>query len=409
MKKIVITLPENVDCQKFQHDNSYEDITSQILKDFNIDKSYHLEQYGFALSPSEIATFLLHISAWTRFLASDENHCLIIEENVNSNYLNFEPDFFDLLPDGWDVYFPYSGDGIKQNQTKLLNPNSREYYDVEPFFFGYEWGSSIYFLSKKGVEKLLLNINTIRQRVEDEIFKIAKLNTIDVYFSNYNETIKDYIKPKIHLDRNAIIKEAVLNYNVWTEKDFVILNKLLTKISSAAEKLDIKLILQGGTHLGYVRHGGIMKWDDDVDLGVLASEFENLKNELLINGCQLVQHIEEKTNTPFYKAFLKEGKVIDGYDFKFPCIDLWLYNIKGCDIIFENGIICKDSALHDPKKIIFEGNNLFILHNSLDVLDTRYNDWRTKIRIYSFSHETESERFHAISTKIKVDKEGRII
>lgn len=43
---------------------------------------------------------------------------------------------------------------------------------------------------------------------------------------------------------------------------------------NAAEESDTKLILGGGSALGAFRHGGIIPWDDDVDLMIVRSEFD---------------------------------------------------------------------------------------------------------------------------------------
>lgn len=43
------------------------------------------------------------------------------------------------------------------------------------------------------------------------------------------------------------------------------------------EKLEIKPILYGGNLLGYVRHGGFIPWDDDIDFALIRGEYERLK------------------------------------------------------------------------------------------------------------------------------------
>lgn len=43
------------------------------------------------------------------------------------------------------------------------------------------------------------------------------------------------------------------------------------------EKLNIKPFLYGGNLLGYVRHGGFIPWDDDVDFALIRGEYERLK------------------------------------------------------------------------------------------------------------------------------------
>lgn len=44
------------------------------------------------------------------------------------------------------------------------------------------------------------------------------------------------------------------------------------------EPLGIHPFLCGGNLIGYVRHGGFIPWDDDIDFGLIRSEYERLKD-----------------------------------------------------------------------------------------------------------------------------------
>lgn len=48
------------------------------------------------------------------------------------------------------------------------------------------------------------------------------------------------------------------------------------ELLEVCEKHGIKLILCGGSCLGYVRHGGFIPWDDDVDFALLRDDYEKL-------------------------------------------------------------------------------------------------------------------------------------
>lgn len=104
-------------------------------------------------------------------------------------------------------------------------------------------------------------------------------------------------------------------------------------LSELSQSSGIPLILQAGTHLGYVRMGGILPWDDDVDL--------------------------------------------------------WVYNVVGNDFVFWNKIVCPNSALYPLENIHFEGFVFQQPGNTEEVLNSRYVDWKTMIRVYPWIHRLE--------------------
>lgn len=126
-----------------------------------VNQNWHREKYGFNLSESEIEIFLLHRLAWQYFLQSENDYCVIAEgndlvlENIIPNL-----DTLNLTRDDWDVLFPFSEKDVLETKDalerrRLKNYNSRERREYESYLLGRKWGSFIYFLTRKGMEKLL--------------------------------------------------------------------------------------------------------------------------------------------------------------------------------------------------------------------------------------------------------------
>ena len=390
------------------------DYKKLLNADLPIDTNFHQETYGFPLSHSEIANFIQHREIWKMFLDSSEPYCLIVESNVSAN-LSVSDILLTIndLPSDWDLFFPYdtfqyikklNGAGLK-----LLNPNTKEIRSREPYLLRQKWGNSIYFLSKSGAQKLL-EIDSIKDRLDNEIVQMSLLDKINLFIAEVEWFHYRQIDWKEWLDRNKNIWDAILALSPWTHERKIRIRGLLSLISIIGQKLKIKLVLQAGTHLGYIQHGGIMPWDDDTDIGI-----EEMHIDFFIKEIAKYEHIvirevlEGWTNTKYYKIWDKRGENIEGHDHTFPFVDLWLYQENGNDLVFKNGIICPNSAKYPLEKVEFEGSTFFIPANSIEVLDSRYTSWKRKIIVYSWSHRLEKPHFPHYSVPILTDEKGRMI
>lgn len=72
---------------------------------------------------------------------------------------------------------------------------------------------------------------------------------------------------------------------------------IIEELAEVCEKHDIKLILQGGTLLGHVRHDGFIPWDDDVDFGMLREDYE-----------RFIEIFDEELSDRFILSAPKKGR-----------------------------------------------------------------------------------------------------
>ncbi|MDN3548785.1 LicD family protein [Mucilaginibacter aquaedulcis] len=363
-----------------------------------IDYDYMKKRYNINISNEEILIFLSNRQAWLKFLESNAEHCLVMEDNVKLLGDLFEiSNSISSFAEDWDISFPF---------------NKLEEKDIkkgQPYFLNFYWGSSVYFLSRSGAEKLL-SINAIKQPLDDEILSLTHTDTLETYYEQTAWFQIEFDKALVHKGRNREIKETLLRYNAWSEHNKELIRKALNIISSVASEAGARLILHGGSLLGYVRHGQILPWDDDVDLGIDENDLEKFENAIIKDGrLKWMEGFENHTNTVYYKLWLEEGEEITGFPYKFPFIDLWLYRGEQDDIIFHNGIMFPNALNSGFEKVLFEGAQYNIPGNSLECLDSWYTGWRTQIKVYPYCHRLEGYTNRPFKTDIITDEHGRFV
>ena len=86
--------------------------------------------------------------------------------------------------------------------------------------------------------------------------------------------------------------------------------EIVDEIHRVCEKLGIGYFACGGTMLGYVRDNGFIPWDDDIDVGMLRSDYERFKNEApsVLNSDQFfLQTRESDPNIPYLFSKIRKN------------------------------------------------------------------------------------------------------
>lgn len=194
------------------------------------------------------------------------------------------------------------------------------------------------------------------------------------------------------------------------EKVHNVLLEMIDEVDRICRKHNINYFLEGGTALGAIRHGGFIPWDDDVDLGMLRSDYnrfiEVCKSDLDDN--YVLQSIE---NEPLYTNFhIKIRKLNTIYpqsynkNYKYKGIQLDIFpfdnlpdnklvaKIYNCRVRYHR-ILCREYhrglSSNPLKAIIQKIIKLYAGKNCREIFENlcvKYNNTQTKYVTSFISH-----------------------
>lgn len=401
---MVVYSIDNPENRKICEDRHYNDTvlvdSESVPRDLNVDFEFMMNKYKFSLSGPEIDQFYAHYFIWSQFYNSNEPLCFVIEDLKQLNFhLSDVVDTATTLfqnDNEWDIYFPFDPE-----------EGNKEIFELG-YILGYRWGAEGYFLKRSAAEKLL-QINTIRRNVDEEMITMSSQGQFEISYgkTKFFTLIRNSASM---LSRNEAKKKAIFNASAWTKPEKEKAGNLLRLISNLASQSDIDIMLSYGSLLGQIRHGGIMSWDDDMDLAVNKASWTKL-SAALKTVSELGFDIFQWTTPQFsyYKVWLSQDENINGYKYSFPFVDIWFYEDESEEIVFDDGKKYPRTEFYPLQHTIFEGSAFKMPFKPMQYLDKTYTDWRTKIQIYPWSHKFERNYFLPLCTSIAVDDEGRMI
>ena len=125
-------------------------------------------------------------------------------------------------------------------------------------------------------------------------------------------------------------------------------------IIRVCDELDINYFIMGGTALGAVRHGGFIPWDDDLDIGMLRTDYERFLKEApqCLRGDLFLQTFESEPRSPFYFAKVRKSgtEFTEYYCRKLPIhsgiyVDIFPYDSVPDEVHARKGYYWKSKCL----------------------------------------------------------------
>jgi len=172
---------------------------------------------------------------------------------------------------------------------------------------------------------------------------------------------------------------------------------------------DIKYWLCGGSLLGAYRHGGLIPWDDDLDICCFLEDREkiyNLKNVFMKNNFIVEYDKTFGVNDMFMKVY-KNGSYmkVKKHEVPYPFLDIFFMS-EFEDAILEKNIIHFSSTNHRAiykkhyftmvelyplQKIKFGPiKELFVPNQAVTHLNRSYGDnWKEKGQLHTYDHVTK--------------------
>ena len=208
--------------------------------------------------------------------------------------------------------------------------------------------------------------------------------------TKFNKCYEKHFRLMLKLDKHELInmftKNRIMAYDRLNQRAVNDAYEALAFLDYVFTKHNIKYTVEGGTEMGAIRHGGLIPWDDDVDLVVFENDDKVgaiIKKEIGLH------HVEDKfgwvpyigditilpaltsnyINTDLFPNLVKCSKMYKGKPF-------YTYNFKGdCGRIWNNWYF-EYNEIYPLRKCKFGPLELFC-KNDVSKLYNRFygKDW----------------------------------
>jgi hypothetical protein len=194
--------------------------------------------------------------------------------------------------------------------------------------------------------------------------------------------------------------------SVWNNVTRRRLREILRRVSDAAALGGFRLYLFYGTLLGHIREGGILPWDDDVDLVFFDADRENELRHVL-ESAGLCIHPANAAGLEFIKVYDPgyEHKRSDAYTY--PFIDVFIFSAADASSGKRPKPPVAEELILPGRETDFEGSRFWQPENPLAILDREYPNWRIREQTHYWDHARERYFDAQASRPVVTDARGR--
>ncbi len=178
--------------------------------------------------------------------------------------------------------------------------------------------------------------------------------------------------------------------SVWDEAALSQQRSLLQRVASIGADQGVALFLYWGTLLGHVRQGGILPWDDDVDLALFEPDKADALRIALKAGGMETHDLKSGGHT-WIKVYDPSYPVTPHHSlpWTWPCIDIFLYAVDAPATGACPATPYPRDIILPGKMTTFEGAAVWEPQDPLAVLDRQYPEWRQRECSSAYSHRRE--------------------
>lgn len=159
--------------------------------------------------------------------------------------------------------------------------------------------------------------------------------------------------------------------------------KALVELHEVFSQHGKRFFLISGTLLGAIRDHGFVKNDNDIDLGVFASEISRAEIKRMLAGTSFFIRTDHECKIGYLS---KSGVVIDFFIFR---------NVGNrVEMCNQSGVMTWSFTPFGLETYSLEGQEFFVPENRALVLKENYGNWQTKTLFYDYAFDVPCNRFN---------------